>query len=75
MIIRKSLTSLAAAGLILGSTAAAAAPVADRSGSDVPASENVAGVGTYTLLLGLLVIGGVIAIVASSDNNNTPTSP
>ncbi|WP_305095986.1 hypothetical protein [Croceibacterium aestuarii] len=76
MIIRNSITGLAAAGLILGSTAAAAAPAsADRAGSKVSSSEKLAGTGTFTLLLGLLVVAGVIAVVASNDNNDAPTSP
>lgn len=76
MIIRKSLIGLAAAGMIFGSTAATAAPVAlDRSGSDVGASEELAGVGTFGLLLGLLIVAGVVAIVVSDDDEDFPTSP
>ena len=76
MIIRKMLLGLAASGLVLGSTAATAAPAAlDRSGSEVAASEDLAGVGTFGLLLALLVVAGVIAIVASDDDEDLPTSP
>lgn len=76
MIIRKSLFSLAAAGMVFGSTAATAAPVAlDRSGSEVGASEELAGVGTFGLLLALLIVAGVIAIVVSDDDEDAPTSP
>ena len=51
MIIRKSLLGLAAAGMVFGSTAATAAPVSmDRAGSDV-AGDELAGVGTFGLLL------------------------
>ena len=76
MIIRKSLLGMAAAGMVFGSTAAVAAPVAsDRSGSDVATSEGLAGVGTFGLLLGLLIVAGVIAIVASDDDEDAPTSP
>ena len=75
MIIRKSLLGLAAAGMVFGSTAATAAPVAmDRAGSEV-AGEELAGVGTFGLLLALLIVAGVIAIVMSDDDDDLPTSP
>ena len=75
MIIRKSLLGLAAAGMVFGSTAATAAPVAmDRSGSDV-SGEELAGVGTFGLLLALLIVAGVIAVVLSDDDEDLPTSP
>lgn len=75
MIIRKSLLGLAAAGMVFGSTAATAAPVAmDRAGSTVE-GEELAGVGTFGLLLALLIVAGVIAIVASDDDEDLPTSP
>ena len=76
MIVRKSLIGLAAAGLVLGSTAAAAVPVAaDRSGSPVAGSEDLAGVGTFGLLLALLVVAGVVAIILSDDDEDAPASP
>jgi len=76
MIVRKSLIGLAAAGLVFGSTAAAAAPVAaDRSGSPVAESEDLAGVGTFGLLLALLIVAGVIAIILSDDDEDAPISP
>lgn len=77
MSIRNSLLGLAAAGLALGSTAAAAAPLpADRSGSDVSVSEDLAGFGSWGLLLGLLIVAGVIAVVVGdSDDDDLPTSP
>ena len=76
MIVRKSLFSLAAAGMILGSTAVAAAPVdIDRSGSEVTSSEDLAGIGTFGLLLALLIVAGVIAVIASDDDEDAPTSP
>lgn len=76
MVIRKTLTSLVAAGLVLGSTAAAAAPVATaaRDASPVTKSDDLAGIGTFGILLGILIVAGVIAIIAS-DNNNNPASP
>lgn len=76
MIIRKSLLGLAAVGMVFGSTAATAAPAAlDRSGSDVAASEDLAGVGTFGLLLALLIVAGVAAIILSDDDEDAPTSP
>lgn len=74
MVTRRSLVSLAtAAGLVLGSTAAAAAPVA-REASPAAQSDDFAGIGTFGILLGILVVAGVIAIVAT-DNNDEPASP
>ena len=76
MIIRKTLLGLATAGMLVGSTAATAAPAAlDRSGSEIGASEDLAGVGTFGLLLALLIVAGVVAIVASDDDEDLPTSP
>jgi hypothetical protein len=74
MVIRKTLTSLAAAGLVLGSTAAVAAPVDSRDASPVAKSDDLAGIGTFGILLGLLIVAGVVAIVAT-DNNDKPASP
>ncbi|MXO59681.1 hypothetical protein GRI89_09025 [Altererythrobacter salegens] len=76
MIIRKTIAGVAAAGLIFGSTAAAAAPApAERGGSNVSSSEEFAGTGTFTLLLGLLILAGIIGVIASNDNDDLPTSP
>jgi hypothetical protein len=72
MVIRKTLSSLVAAGLVLGSTAAVAAEA--RDSSNVSGSENLAGIGTFGILLGLLIVAGVVAVVATDDNNN-PASP
>jgi hypothetical protein len=76
MVIRKSLVSLAAAGLVLGSTAAAAAPTASavRDGSPVAKSDKLAGIGTFGILIGVVILAGVIAIIAS-DKHHTPKSP
>ena len=72
MVIRKTLSSLVAAGLVLGSTAAVAAD--SRAASPAPKSEELAGIGTFGILLGLLIVAGVVAIIAT-DNNNKPASP
>jgi hypothetical protein len=76
MVIRKTLTSLAAASLVLGSTAAAAAPVSGtRGASHVAKSDDLAGIGTFGILLGVLILAGVIAVIATDNNNNHPASP
>ena len=77
MVIRKSLVSLAAAGMILGSTAAVAAPVAShaRSASPVTKSENIAGIRTFGILIGVLIVAGVIAIIATDHHHHHPVSP
>jgi len=76
MTFRKLIVNLTAASLVLGSTAATAAPVASeaRSGSHVAQSNDLAGIGTFGILLGVLIAAGIIAVIAS-DNNNNPASP
>jgi hypothetical protein len=72
----KSIISLAAASLVLASTAAAAAPVAGaRGASHVAKSDDLAGIGTFGILLGVLLLAGVIAVIATNNNNNHPASP
>jgi hypothetical protein len=77
MVIRKSLVSLAAAGMVLGSTAAAAAPVAShaRSASPVTKADDFAGIRTFGVLIGVLVAAGVIAIIATDHHHHNPVSP
>ena len=76
MVFRRSLVSMAtAAGLVLASTAAAAAPVAARDASPAAKSDDLAGIGTFGILLGVLIVAGVIAIVATDNNNHHPASP
>ena len=76
MTFRRSFISLAMAGLVLGSTAAVAAPVAShaRSGSRAAQSDDLAGIGTFGILLGVLIAAGLIAIIAT-NHNNMPASP
>ena len=73
MIIRKALVALAAAGMVLGSTAAAAAPVAVddvRAASPVGESEKLS---FYAYGLAFIIILGVILIIASdSDESISP---
>ena len=68
MVIRKALVALASAGLVLGSTAAAAAPVAVddvRAASPVAESENLK---FYAYGLVFIIILGVILIIASDSD-------
>jgi hypothetical protein len=62
--------------MVLGSTAAAAAPVATdaRTASPTAKSNDLAGIGTFGILIGVLIVAGVIAIIAT-DNNHHPVSP
>jgi hypothetical protein len=75
MVIRKSLASLAAAGLLLGSTAAVAAPAGNRSATPVAKSDDLAGIGTFGVLIGVLIVAGVIAIIATKHHHHNPVSP
>ena len=77
MFTRKVLASFAAAGLVLGSTAAAATPAAaqgDRASSPVSGAENVHG-NAWAWVLALLILAGVIGVIASDNNESTPHSP
>jgi hypothetical protein len=75
MIIRKALFALSSAGLVLGSTAAAAAPVADvRSSSPVGEADSIGG-GSWAWILALIVVAGVIGVIASDSDEEIPTSP
>ena len=72
MVIRKALVALAAAGMVLGSTAAAAAPVAGaRDGSPVAQSENL----NFAWIIALLILLGVIGVIASDGDEDLPHSP
>ena len=76
MVIRKALVALASAGMVFGSTAAAAAPVAVddvRAASPVSEAENLRG--SWGWILALIIIAGVIGVIASDSNENVPTSP
>ena len=70
MVIRKALVALASAGLVLGSTAAAAAPVA-RDASPVGESEGLG----FAWIIGVLILIGVIGVIAADGNEDLPTSP
>jgi hypothetical protein len=41
----------------------------------VAKSENLAGVGTFGVILGLLLVTVAIAVVSSGHNHNNPVSP
>jgi len=70
MVIRKTLTSLAAASLIFGSAAAAAAPAAgeSRSASEVLNAQDMVKRGTLGLLIAFLVATGILIIILSDDD-------
>ena len=74
MVIRKALVALASAGLVLGSTAAAAAPVAVdgvRDASPVGEAENL----SFAWIVGILILIGVIGVIAADGDEDLPTSP
>ena len=74
MVIRKALVALASAGLVLGSTAAAAAPVAvdgAREASPVGESEGLG----FAWIIGILILIGVIGVIAADGDEDLPTSP
>lgn len=74
MVIRKALLATVSAGLVFGSTAAAAAPaIGDaRSASSVADAEGLSGFGW---ILGLIIAAGVIAVIASDNDDDAPVSP
>ncbi|MEO6152371.1 MAG: hypothetical protein ABIT09_05115 [Croceibacterium sp.] len=76
MFTRKILASVVAAGLVLGSTAAAAAPSAingERAASPVDSADGLRG--GWAWILALLIVIGVIAVIASDNNETLPRSP
>jgi len=76
MVIRKALVALASAGMVFGSTAAAAAPVAVgdvRAASPVAESEGLRG--SWGWILALIILAGVIGVVASDGDEDISVSP
>ena len=69
MVIRKALVALASAGLVFGSTAAAAAPADVRAASPVAESEGIGG-GSWAWILALVILIGVIGVVASDGDES-----
>ena len=68
MVIRKALVALASAGMVFGSTVAAAAPVAVddvRATSPVEEAENMRG--SWGWILAVIIIAAVIGIIASDN--------
>ena len=70
---RKVLASLAAASMVMGSTAAAAAPAA-RAASPTIASERL-GHNGWAWVLGLLILIGLIGVIAAGNDEDHPHSP
>ena len=76
MVIRKALVALASAGLVFGSTAAAAAPVAvDDVRAASPVAESEALGGSWGWILALIIVAGVIGVIASDGDEDLPASP
>jgi len=76
MVIRKALVALASAGMVFGSTAAAAAPIAVddvRAASPVADSEGLRG--SWGWILGIIILLGVIGTVWADSDENLPESP
>ena len=68
MFIRKALVALASAGMVFGSTAAAAAPVAVddvRASSRVGEAESMRG--SFAWILAAVIIAAVIGIIAGES--------
>ena len=78
MIVRKALAGLACAGMVVGSSAAAAAPVAVddvRASSPVAESDSLRGMrSSFGIILALIVIAGVLGVVLAGDQD-PPASP
>jgi hypothetical protein len=77
MVTRKVLASLAAAGLVFGSTAAAAAPVKGdaRVASPMASAEGLGGGSAWPWVLALLIVVAVIGVIAADNNEDLPHSP
>lgn len=74
MVIRKALVALASAGLVFGSTAAAAAPVdSARAGSPVADAEGF--IGGWGWILALIILAGFIGVIAADADEELPVSP
>lgn len=75
MVTRKALVALASAGMVFGSTAAAAAPAAAdvRAASPVAESEGLGG--SWAWILALIIVAGVIGVIASDGDEDLPVSP
>jgi hypothetical protein len=77
MVIRKALVALASAGMVFGSTAHAAAPAAIndvRAASPVADAEGTGG-SSWSWILALIIVAGVIAVIASDSDEEIPVSP
>lgn len=72
---RRFIVGAAAAAMVVGSSAAQAAPVADRVGSPVSANEDLGGNGLW---LGLLAAGLLIFVlfqINDGEEDDLPHSP
>ena len=78
MFVRKALAALACAGLVLGSSAAAAAPAAAddaRVASPLSEGEGLRGMrGSFGIMLALIIVAGVLGVIFAGDED-PPESP
>ncbi len=75
---KKIITSIMATGLLLGTTAnAAAAPTFERDAAAVSEAEGLEGTGSLliVLLVAAAIAAGIIFLEDSEDTDNLPTSP
>ena len=78
MFLRKTAMGLASAGLLLGSTAAVAAPAAvdARIGAPVTDAEDLNGGYSLGWVIGALIAIGVIVVIVTDDSeDDDPFSP
>ena len=74
MVIRKALVALAAAGMVFGSTAAAAAPVAvDDARASSPVGEAESMRGSFFWILAVVIIVAALGIALGETDD--PVSP
>ena len=78
--IRKAFFAMAASALVLGSTAATAAPAADlRTGSAIGEAESMGAGGGFGWIVALLIAAGVAGVIVADNDEDeggdTPVSP
>ena len=76
---KKILSSVIAAGLVLGTTAANAAPVIERNAASVSDAEGFGGDGEGGGLLIILLLAaiaaGIVIFIEDNEDEDLPTSP
>ena len=75
MKIRKTLSALVATGIVFGSAASAATPIAPvRQPAATQDKEGLGGVSVIGWIIAAAVAAGVILVIVN-DDNNSPVSP